>query len=114
MPKRWVYHKTKEPIIVDADDAQSYYDKGWKDSPRLFVKTTDFGVDPDDHIAVQQLGEAIEGVADSLNGALNLGEMDKNELGEYASDHFGEDIDKRKNISKLRNEVQVMIDGNGI
>jgi len=113
MPKCWVYHETEEPKIVEADEAQAYYDDGWKDSPRLFVKTTDFGVAADDQIAVQQLGEAIEGVAESLNGALNIGEMSKGELEEYAQDHFGKDIDKRKGISKLRNEVQGMIDGNG-
>lgn len=113
MSKCWVYHETEEPIIVDAEEAQSYYDDGWKDSPRYFVKTTDFGVEPDDHIAVQQLGEAIEGVADSLNGALNIGEMDKSDLADYAETHFGKNIDKRKSISSIRNEIQGMIDGNG-
>lgn len=105
----WVYHKTKEPKIVEADEAQSYYDKGWKDSPRFFVKTTDFGVDPTDELKVQALGEAIEGVAESLNGALNIGEMDKEELQEYAAEHFGKDLDKRRSISRLRNDVQEMI-----
>ncbi len=113
MSKVWVYHATEEPKIVDQADAQSYYDDGWKDSPRYFVKTTDFDVDPNDEAAVQNLGEAIEGVADALNGALNLEEMTKDELEEYAFKHFGEDLDKRHNEETMIEEIQALIDKTG-
>lgn len=92
MSKCWIYHATEEPKIVEAEDAQAFYDDGWKDSPRYFVKTTDFNVDPDDEVKVQQLGESIEGVKDALNGALNLGEMSHKDLDEYADIHFGREL----------------------
>ena len=84
MSKCWVYHESKNPKIVEADEAQSYYDDGWKDSPISFVKTTDFDVDPKDSISVQQLGEAIEGVKDMANDALNIKNMSAKELSEFA------------------------------
>jgi len=89
MLRVWIYHATEEPKIVNADEAQAFYDDGWKDSPRLFVKTTDFDVDPNDEAKVQQLGESIEGVKDALNGALNLKEMTGKELLDYAEVNFG-------------------------
>lgn len=111
MSKCWVYHKTKEPMIIDADEAEDYYQNGWADSPAKFVKVTDFGIDPDNEADVQALGESIEGVKDMLNGSLNLEGMDKDELEEYAQKHFGVDLDKRKKPEKLRAQIQALIDG---
>jgi len=111
MLRCWIYHAEEDPMIVDKDDAQSYYDKGWKDSPRYFIKTTDFDVDPDDVIKVQQLGESIEGVKDALNGALNLKEMRDKDLKEYALTNFGKEIKGRG--ENLVSQIEAMINGNG-
>ena len=110
--RTWIYHKTEEPKIIDSDDRESFFEQGWRDSPAPFIKLADFDVDPDDQVAVQQLGDSVQGVADALNGALNIGEMDKDELIEYASESYGKDLDGRKGVKKLRVDVQAMIDGN--
>lgn len=105
MSRTWIYHATEEPKIVDMDEAQSYYDDGWKDSPIYFVKTTDFDVDPEDKMKVQHLGETIEGVKDALNGALNFGEMSHKELDEYADVNFG-----RKLKGTLSDKIEILED----
>lgn len=110
MSRTWIYHATEEPKIVEMEDAQSYYDDGWKDSPRYFVKTTDFDVDPNDAIKVQQLGESIEGVKDALNGALNLKEMTSKELLEYAEENFGKKLKSKTKPARLK-EVEKLING---
>jgi len=90
MDKCWIYHPDHEPKIVNSDDAEEWYSDGWFDSPAKFIKTTDFGIDPEDEAAVQGLGEAIEGVKNAANGALNIGKMSLDEIAEYALEHVGE------------------------
>jgi hypothetical protein len=109
--RTWIYHETEEPKIIDSDDFEKYQKEGWEDTPAKFIKLDDFGVDPDDHIAVQQLGDAVEGVSKSLNGALNIYKMDKDELEDYAREHYGTELDKRQKLKTLRKQVQVLIDG---
>ena len=111
MSKRWIYHKTKEPFIIEDEEFEAYEKKGWKDSPAHFIKLPDVGVDPGGARAVQQFGESVEGVKNSLNGALNIGEMDKNKLEEYAREHFGCELDKRQKLKTLVKQVQALIDG---
>jgi hypothetical protein len=111
MYRRWIYHKTEAPKIISSDDFKDYEGKGWKDSPAEFCKTTDFGVDHKDPAKVQTLGEAIEGVADRLNGELNLDVMDKEQLEMFAREHFNVELDRRKNIKTLRNKVKKLIEG---
>ena len=111
MSQRWIYHKTEEPKIIEDEEFESYEKKGWKDSPAYFIKLPDVGVDPDDAMAVQNFGDAVEGVKDSLNGALNIEEMDKDKLEEYAREHFGTELDKRQKLKTLRKQVQSLIDG---
>jgi hypothetical protein len=110
MSKCWIYHAEKEPMIIDSDEAENYYSDGWADSPAKFVKTTDFGIEPEDKVSVQQLGETIEGVKDMANGALNLDEMKDKELKAYAKMHFGKEIKGRG--QGLVDQVQEMINGN--
>ena len=110
MSKCWIYHETEEPKIVEAEEAQSYYDDGWKDSPRYFVKTTDFGIEPDDDFGVQQVGESIEGVKDMLNGALNLKEMTGKELLEYAEVNFGKKLKGKTKALRVA-EIEKLISG---
>ena len=78
--KAWIYHETEQPKIVDADKRQPYFDDGWADSPVKFIKIADFAVLPDNEMGIQQLGDAVEGVAKALNGALNIDSMDRDEL----------------------------------
>jgi hypothetical protein len=111
MPKCWIYSATEAPKIVEKEEAQSFYDKGWADSPIDFIKTTDCGVDPDDEIAVQALGEAIVGVKAMANGALNLEEMKPKELKEYAKKNFDQDI--KGNRKKLLTKVRDLINDHG-
>ncbi len=108
--KLWIYHKTEEPIIINDDEADSYYKKGWKDSPASFIKTTEFNVDPDDNVAVQQLGEAFEGVKDMANGALNLSSMSAKELDKYAKDNFNKKLKAKTKPSKIK-EIEGLING---
>jgi len=109
--RTWIYHKTEKPKIIDSDDYESFHEEGWRDSPAPFLSVKDFDVDPDDMAAVQQLGDVVQGIVDSLNGALNLDEMDVEGLEEYASEHFGQEIDVEKDIDELRVEIRAMIDG---
>ena len=108
--RRWIYHATKEPFIINSDEFESYKKKGWKDSPAEFCKTTDFNVDPKDKEKVQALGEAIEGVADRINGELNLAVMDKEQLEMFAREHFNVELDRRKRIGALRKQVKKLVE----
>lgn len=111
MGRRWIYHKTEEPFIIEDEEFESYEKKGWKDSPAYFIKLPDVGVDPDEPMKVQEFGEAVEGVVNSLNGALNINEMDKHELEAYAREHYGTELDKRQKLRTLRKQVKSLIDG---
>ena len=84
--RAYLYHKTKAPMIVDADDMAQHID--WEDSPMPFVLTTDFGVNPEEVEKVQALGESIIGITDCCNGMLNLDLMKLKELREFAKTHF--------------------------
>jgi hypothetical protein len=86
--RTFIYHATEKPKIVYSEDAQSWYEKEWADSPAKFFKLRDHDVDPENPMQVQQIGEAIEGVKDFLNGELNFDTMNKPELCEYAKKHF--------------------------
>jgi len=109
--RRWIYHKTDAPKIINSDEFKGYEKDGWKDSPAEFCKTTDFGVDPKDAEKVQMLGESIEGVADRINGELNVAVMDKEQLEMFAREHFNVELDRRKRIGALRKQVKKLIEG---
>jgi len=110
MARCWIYHETAEPKIVDQVDAQSYYDDDWADSPAKFTKTTDFGIDADDAMAVQALGETVEGVVEQLNGQLNLDEMKDKDLKAYALKHFDEEI-KGRGVNLVA-QIEALADDN--
>lgn len=107
--RTWIYHKTEEPKIVYQHQAQDYFDKGWADSPARFVKLKDVGIDETDPIQVQQFGESMEGVKNAVNDALNLDDMTKRELVNYAKEHFDTDLDKRDYKSTLIKTVRGLI-----
>jgi hypothetical protein len=106
MSKRWIYHATEEPRIIDAEDYSQYELNGWADSPAKFIKTTDCGIDPDDAMGVQVLGETIAGINDRLNGELNLDEMDESELKEYALKHLDLTFHGRTKMPTMRKKIK--------
>jgi hypothetical protein len=107
--KRWIYHKTKEPKIIDSTDFETHKALGWSDTPADFITISDFGIDGNDPSQVQVLGEAIQGVRDAANGALNLNSMSKKDLEDYALTHFNVELDRRRSIKKLREEVKKLL-----
>lgn len=109
--RRWIYHATEEAKIINSDEFDTYKKDGWADSPAEFCKTTDFNVDPKDKEKVQALGEAIEGVADRINGELNVDVMDKEQLAMFAKEHFAVDLEMNKRVGTLRKQVKKLIGG---
>ena len=107
--KQWIYHKTKEPKVISSDEFETMKALGWSDTPADFILISDFGIDGDDPSQVQVLGEAIQGVKDAANGALNIGNMNKKELEDYAHTHFNVELDRRRSVKKLRAEVKELI-----
>jgi|GEM_PF-1455359 len=104
--KQWIYHKTKKPKIINAKDFEDFKSLGWSDTPADFILISDFGVDGKDPSQVQVLGEAIQGVRDAANGALNLDNMNAQELEDYALHHYNVNLDRRRSVKKLREEVK--------
>ena len=107
--KQWVYHKTKSPKVIDSDEFETHKTMGWSDTPADFILIADFGVDGDDASQVQVLGEAIDGVKDAANGALNIDSMKKKDLEDYALKHFNVELDKKRSVKKLREEVKELV-----
>ena len=107
--KQWIYHKTKKPKIINSDEFETQKELGWSDTPADFILISDFGIDGKDPSQVQVLGEAIAGVKDAANGALNVDVMSKKQLEEYAMTHFNVELDRRRSAKKLREEVQDLI-----
>ncbi len=107
----WAYHKENEPIIIDEEEFESYESKGWADSPLYFITISDHGIDADDPTAVQNFAEAITGVRDSMNAALNIDEMDKDDFIEYASTHHGCELEYHRREATLRSQVYALAYG---
>ena len=108
MFKQWIYHATKKPKIIDSDNFESRKAEGWADSPAQFIKLETLGIEKDDTVKAQQALDMVAGVAESLNKALNLNNMNKNELEDYAKEHFGVDIDRRRSVKSLRKVVKAL------
>ncbi len=101
--RKYLYAEDKKPMIVESCQEM----EGWHDSPLGFIKTTDFGVDPEDEVKVQCLGESIEGVKDYCNGMLNLSEMKMKDLREFAKTHCKKRVrakSKPSLIAKIRGQ----------
>lgn len=107
--KMWVYHKTEDPKIISSDEQEAAMADGWSDSPASFININDFGIDPEDEVAVQGLGDTIEGVKNAANGAININIMDKKQLEQYAYKNFSVDLDRRKGVKTLRKEVKALL-----
>lgn len=109
--KTWIYHKTEEPKVINSDEFEGYKAEGWADTPAGFIHiVNDFGIDKDDALAVQQLGETIQGVVDSNNGALNLETMTKKELEAYGRKHLDIELDCRKSKGFLVKQIKSLLE----
>tara|TARA_R110000796_G_scaffold174851_2_gene291844 strand:+ start:974 stop:1312 length:339 start_codon:yes stop_codon:yes gene_type:complete len=106
--KQWVYHETKKPKIIDSDNFEAMKTEGWADSPAQFIQLEALGVDKNDTIKAQQALDMVTGITESLNKALNVNKLSKQELEVYAKEHFEVDIDRRKTIKELRKEVKAL------
>jgi hypothetical protein len=97
--RTYIYHATEEPKVVLSDEAEEYYEKGWADTPAKFKTAVEItGADLDDKEQVEQAEKAVEGVKDSINGALNLDLMNVKQLKSYAQKHYGKKF--KGNVSK--------------
>lgn len=118
MSKCWIYHETEAPKIVDMTDAQSFYDNEWADSPARFLKLESVGIDKAKTDAgdeqetrkAQSVLDSVQGITESLNGALNLDDMDKSELEDYAREHHSIELDKRRSKSNLVKQIREHIE----
>ena len=114
--KRWIYHSTKKPKIINSEQFETFEAEGWADSPARFIKLESIGIDKEKTAAgdeaetakAQQALEMVEGITRSLNKALNLDKMNKQELEDYAKEHYGVDIDRRRSVKALRKEVKAL------
>ena len=112
MYKKWIYHETEEAKIIDYDGGD--LPEGWAASPAQFLKLEDVGInkaltdagDEEETKKAQQALEAVQGVVDSLDGALNLDTMKKKELTEYAKTHFDLKLDQRKRKTALVDDIR--------
>lgn len=107
--RAYLYKKDKPPIIVNVDEIGTYKADGWEDSPIPFILTTDFGVDPEDEVKVQCLGESIQGVANYMNDSLNLGLMKLGRLKIFAEENLTDNLKKFRTKKELLPEIQRLI-----
>ena len=116
--KRWVYHKTKSPKIVNNSEFEQMQAEGWADSPAKFLKLESLGIsqekidsgNEEEAAKAQQALDAVEGVKESMNGALNLSKMSKQELEDYAKEHFGVDLDRRLKPNKMVKQIEALME----
>jgi hypothetical protein len=118
MIQTWIYHENKEPKIIDSVDLKKYQDKGWADSPAVFLNYEDIGLDAkkievkdeEEIVKAGKCFETVEGLVDLANGIIpkNLKKMDKNQLEAFAKKHFEVDLDRRKSKGKLIKEIEAL------
>ena len=116
--KRWIYSETKSPRIINDSEFEKFEALGWADSPAKFLKLETVGIDQEkiesgdteEAGKAQQVFDTVEGVKESLNGALNLNEMSKQELEDYAKEHFGVDLDRRIKPDKMVKKIRALME----
>jgi len=113
MSKRWIYHETEAAKIIEDADYAKWNKDGWQDSPAAFLKLEDCGIDqkktdsgdPDETEKAQQLLDSCNGIADCLNGMMNLKEMSKKELITFAKKHFKAEFNNKKSKAYMIKEI---------
>ena len=116
--KTWVYHATKAPKVINDSDYEQVTAQGWADSPAIFLKLEKIGIsqekitngDVEEAAKAQQALDAVEGVKDYMNGSLNFSKMNKQELEDYAKQHFGVDLDRRLKPNKMIEQIKNLME----
>lgn len=116
--ERWVYHETKSPKIIKDSEFEQVQAEGWADSPAKFLKLESIGIsqakiiggDEEEAAKAQQAFDAVEGVKESINGALNLKRMNKKQLEEHAKEHYGVDLDRRLTPNKMIKQIEALME----
>ena len=106
-----MYHAENPPVVIFERQIERYKNEGWEKTPHSFFNIKEAGFDPNVNSAVQAVGESIQGVADYLNGLLNLHLMTKTQLKEFALRHldlnFTSRTLKKHMVAKIREETNV-------
>ena len=116
--KRWIYHDTKSPRVIDDSEFERFEALGWAVTPAKFLKLETIGIsqkkiddgDESEKAKAQQALDAVEGIKESLNGSLNLDSMNKQELEDYAKEHFGVDLDRRFKPDKMVKKIRELME----
>ena len=116
--KRWIYSETKEPRVINDSEFEKFEALGWADSPAKFLKLESIGIsqkkiddgDESEKDKAQQALDVVEGIKESLNGSLNLDSMNKQELEDYAKEHFGVDLDRRTKPDKMIKKIRALME----
>ena len=116
--RAWVYKPDEsgemQAVIIAESEVEKYKSEGWSDTPATFFKLTDHGVDPENQLDVQYVGETIEGVKNAANGALNLELMTRSELEAYGEVNFGLTFPAKYKKADILAEINdVLENGNG-
>ena len=111
MSKRWVYHKTNPPLIINDEEWDEFHDDGWSDTPATFIKLDELGIDPDDPAAVQEFGTAIEAIKDEVNRLTNvdIGKMNHKKLIKWAKDNMDIEFPDAMSHNHLKKKVKEFV-----
>ena len=115
--KTWIYHETEKPKVINSDEYEKYNKEGWQDSPACFIDHADIGLDAEkiknndeeEIVKASRVFDQVEGFIDCLNGELNLENMSKQELEDYAKKHLDIDLDKRRSKKRLMAEIRELL-----
>lgn len=110
--KAWRYHADHAPRLLTGIAAiEAAEAEGWKDSPAKCVGFLDkLGVDPNNKMQVQYVGEVTEQTVEVTNLIENVDTLDKPDLLRLVELQFGEKWGKKKlGTEKLRVRVKQRI-----
>lgn len=95
----WIYHKTKEPILIGFGDLKGYRKKGWDTNPLNIINLKEINIDASNKFEVQQFGEMLYFMTDMCNWIANMEIKTRSELRKYSKKHFGLELNvERKSI----------------
>ncbi len=104
----YVFKPDQEHLIINISNLEEFIEKGWETSPHEFVDLKSAGIDPENELLVHEVGSSIQGVTDSINGALNLALMSKGELVQFANKHYGKRLKLWEKRSYLLKECKIL------
>lgn len=115
--RQWLYHAEHEARIFDGPAAiEAALADDWKDSPAKCKGFLDkIGVDPDNKLQVQFIGDVAEQTAEVVNLVENLAVLDKTGILRLAELQFTEDWSKRRvGLEKLREAMSRRLDAENV